>query len=113
MLESIIVIALVIFIVVYRLKSGEESVYKFIINTSTDVYDRYAPFSFKSIREKVKEMGQEYSAKQYMTQIAIFATAAFGISYLYFYNIGISIVYSIIAVAVIPYLTYLRCKRIY
>jgi hypothetical protein len=113
MLESIIVIALVIFIVVYRLKSGEESVYKFIINTSSDVYDRYAPFSFKSIREKVKEMGQEYSAKQYMTQIAIFATAAFGISYLYFYNIGISIVYSIIAVAVIPYLTYLRCKRIY
>ena len=113
MLESIIVIALIIFIVVYRLKSGEESVYKFILDTSTDVYDRYAPFSFKSIREKVKEMGQEYSAKQYMTQIAIFATAAFGISYLYFYNIGISIVYSIIAVAVIPYLTYLRCKRIY
>ena len=113
MLESIIVIALVIFIVVYRLKSGEESVYKFILDTSTDVYDKYAPFSFKSIREKVKEMGQEYSAKQYMTQIAIFATAAFGISYLYFYNIGISIVYSIIAVAVIPYLTYLRCKRIY
>ena len=113
MLESIIVIALIIFIVVYRLKSGEESVYKFILDTSTDVYDRYAPFSFKSIRETVKEMGQEYSAKQYMTQIAIFATAAFGISYLYFYNIGISIVYSIIAVAVIPYLTYLRCKRIY
>ena len=113
MLESIIVIALVIFIVVYRLKSGEESVYKFILDTSTDVYDKYAPFSFKSIREKVKEMGQEYSAKQYMTQIAIFATSAFGISYLYFYNIGISIVYSIIAVAVIPYLTYLRCKRIY
>ena len=113
MLESIIVIALIIFIVVYRLKSGEESVYKFILDTSTDVYDKYAPFSFKSIREKVKEMGQEYSAKQYMTQIAIFATAAFGISYLYFYNIGISIVYSIIAVAVIPYLTYLRCKRIY
>ena len=113
MIESIIVLAIAVFVIVYRMKSGEESVYKFIINTSSDVYDRYAPFSFKSIREKVVEMGQEYTPKQYLTQIAIFATAAFGISYLYFYNMGISIIYSIIAVAVIPYLTYLRCKRIY
>ena len=113
MIESIIVLAIAVFVIVYRMKSGEESVYKFIINTSSDVYDRYAPFSFKSIREKVVEMGQEYTPKQYLTQIAIFATAAFGISYLYFYNMGISIIYSIIAVAVIPYLTYLRCKSIY
>jgi len=113
MIESIIVLAIAVFVIVYRMKSGEESVYKFIINTSSDVYDKYAPFSFKSIREKVVEMGQEYTPKQYLTQIAIFATAAFGISYLYFYNMGISIIYSIIAVAVIPYLTYLRCKRIY
>ncbi len=113
MIESLIVLGIAIFAIVYRVKTGEESVYKFIINTSADVYDKYAPFSFKSIREKVKEMGQEYSAKQYLAQIAIFATSAFGISYLYFYNIGVSIVYSIVAVAVIPYLTYLRCKRVY
>ena len=113
MIESLIVLVIAIFAIVYRVKTGEESVYKFIINTSTDVYDKYAPYSFRSIREKVKEMGQEYSAKQYLAQIAIFATSAFGISYLYFYNIGVSIVYSIVAVAVIPYLTYLRCKRIY
>ncbi len=97
MLESIIVIGIVIFIIVYRMKSGEESVYKFIINTSADVYDRYAPFSFKTIREKVKEMGQEYTPKQYITQILIFATAAFGISYLYFYNIAVSIIYMVVA----------------
>ena len=113
MIESVLVLGIAIFAIVYRVKSGEESVYKFIINTSSDVYDRYAPFSFKTIRAKVKEMGQEYTAKQYFAQIAIFATAAFGISYLYFYNIGVSIIYSIVAVAVIPYLTYLRCKRIY
>ena len=113
MIESLIVLVIAIFAIVYRVKTGEESVYKFIINTSADVYDKYAPYSFRSIREKVKEMGQEYSAKQYLAQIAIFATAAFGISYLYFYNIGVSIFYSIVAVAVIPYLTYLRCKRIY
>ncbi len=113
MIESIIVIVLVIFVAFYRTKSGDESVYKFIVTSTSDVYERYAPYSFKSIREKVKEMGQEYSAKQYLIQIAIFASAAFGISYLYFYNIGISIIYSIVAVAVIPYLTYLRCKRVY
>ncbi len=113
MIESIIVILLVIFVAFYRTKSGDESVYKFIVTSTSDVYEKYAPYSFKSIREKVKEMGQEYSAKQYLIQIAIFASAAFGISYLYFYNIGISIIYSIIAVAVIPYLTYLRCKRVY
>ena len=113
MIESIIVIVLVVFVAFYRSKSGEESVYKFIVTSTSDVYERYAPYSFKSIREKVKEMGQEYTPKQYLIQIAIFATAAFGISYLYFYNIGISIIYSIVAVAVIPYLTYLRCKRIY
>ena len=113
MIESIIVIALVIFVAFYRNKSGDESVYKFIVTSTSSVYDKYAPYSFKSIRDKVKEMGQEYSPKQYMIQIAIFATAAFGISYLYFYNIGISIIYSVVAVAVIPYLTYLRCKRIY
>ena len=113
MIESIIVIVLVIFVAFYRTKSGDESVYKFIVTSTSDVYERYAPYSFKSIREKVKEMGQEYSAKQYLIQIAIFASATFGISYLYFYNIGVSIIYSIVAVAVIPYLTYLRCKRVY
>ena len=113
MIKLIIVIVLVIFVAFYRTKSGDESVYKFIVTSTSDVYERYAPYSFKSIREKVKEMGQEYSAKQYLIQIAIFASAAFGISYLYFYNIGVSIIYSIVAVAVIPYLTYLRCKRVY
>ena len=32
---------------------------------------------------------------------------------LYFYNFIISIIYVLIAIATIPYLTYLRCKRIY
>ena len=34
-------------------------------------------------------------------------------TYLYFYNIVVSIVYASLAVSVIPYLTYLRCKRLY
>ena len=42
-----------------------------------------------------------------------FAGGGFLISYLYFYNPIISIIYTLLVVAIIPYLTYLRCKRIY
>ena len=112
-IETLLVIFLGLFVVFYRMKSGEESVYKFIVTTTSDVYEKYAPYSFKTIREKVVEMGQEYSAKKYVSQVILFAGGAFGISYLYFYNILVSVIYSVIAVSVIPYLTYLRCKRIY
>ena len=78
-----------------------------------DVYEKFAPYSFKKIREKVKELGMEYTAKQYTVQVIIFAGGAFVVSYLYFYNIAVSIVYMILTICVIPYLAYLRCKRIY
>ena len=112
MIEIILVLVIAGFAVLYYMKTGD-SMYKFIVDTSAEVYDKVAPYSFKTIRDKVKEMGQEYTPKQYLFQIVIFAGGAFGISYLYFYNIVTSIVYSVIAVCVIPYLTYLRCKRVY
>ena len=96
----------------YRQSNGE-SVYKFVVDNVGNLYDKYAPFSFKVIREKCKEMGLEYSAKQYTLQVVVFATLAFVISYLYFYNAFISIFYVIIVISIIPYLAYLRCKRIY
>ena len=112
MIELIIVIAIAIFAILYMFKTGD-SMYKFIVDTSSVVYDKLAPYSFKMIREKVKEMGLEYSPKQYMIQVLTFGGAALGISYLYFYNIAVSIVYMILTICVIPYLAYLRCKRIY
>lgn len=111
-IEIFIVIGILIFAVLYFFKTGD-SMYKFVVETSATVYEKYAPFSFKVIREKVKEMGLEYTPKQYIIQLVTFAGAAFGISYLYFYNIAVSIVYSIGVACVIPYLAYLRCKRIY
>ena len=65
------------------------------------------------MRDKVKELGLEYTPRQYLFQILAFAGLAGGISYLYFYNLFISIIYIIIAVSFIPYITYLRCKRQY
>lgn len=103
---------ILVFVMIYRKNTGE-NVYKYIIKSATNLYDQYAPFSFKVVRDKVKDLGQEYTPKQYALQIALFAVGAAVISYLYFYNLVISIFYAVCAVMVIPYLTYLRCKRLY
>ena len=109
----LIVLAIAVFIILYRNNSNSNNVYKFINKKVGALYDRYAPYSFKVVREKVKELGQEYTPRQYAIQVIVFAVGAAVVTYLYFYNIIVSIIYAIAAVAVIPYLTYLRCKRLY
>lgn len=112
MIELILLIGLAIFALTYRFNNGE-NVYKFFVTQVSTIYDKYAPYSFKEVRQKTKELGQEYTTRQYLTQIAIFAAVAGGISYLYFYNIIIAACYACIAVAFIPYLAYLRCQKVY
>jgi len=111
-LELIIVTFIVIFIIFYRKNTGDKF-YKYISNGVTEVYNKYAPYSFKMVREKTKELGQEYTPRQYLLQVVIFAGGAAIISYLYFYSIVVSIIYAIIAVMFIPYLAYLRCNKVY
>ena len=111
-LEILIVGAILIFIFLYRSSRGT-GVYSFITTEAQNIYDKYAPYSFKSMREKVKELGLEYTPRQYITQIIMFALVAGVISYMYFYDLIICVIYIIIAISVIPYLTYLRCKRQY
>ena len=111
-MEFLLILIIALFVILYRKNTGAIT-YKFISDKVEEAYDKFAPFSFKKIREKVKELGMEYSAKQYTTQIVLFAGGAFIISYLYFDNIILSIVYALVAILVIPYLSYLRCKRIY
>ena len=111
-IEIILIGLIIIFIISYRTKKGE-SVYKFISEQAVNAYKKIEPYSFKTMREKVKELGLEYTSRQYLFQIIAFAGLAGGISYLYFYNLAITIVYIILAVSVIPYITYLRCKRQY
>ncbi len=108
----VIIAIILLFIFVYRINTGD-SVYKFITNQASTIYERYAPYSFKIVREKVKELGQEYTPRQYAIQIAVFAVASAVVSYLYFYNLVWCIVYILASVLVIPYLAYLRCKRLY
>ena len=111
-MELIILLFLFLFATLYYLKKGD-SLYKFVIDGANVVYDKYAPYSFKTIREKVKDLGQDYTIKDYTIQLCLFGGGAFIISYLYFYNIIVSIIYVIAAISLIPYLQYLRCKRIY
>jgi len=108
----LIVVAIAIFIIVYR-SNEKTNVYKFVNKQIGSLYNKYTPYSFRVIREKVKELGQEYTTRQYIIQAIVFAAGAAVITYLYFYNIGVSLIYAAVSIAVIPFLTYLRCKRVY
>lgn len=111
-MEFILIALILIFVMTYRNSSGE-GIYKFVKDQSTVVYDKYAPYSYKVMREKIKDLGLEYTPRQYAIQVGIFSAIAGAVGYLYFYNIIVAIVYIVLAVSTIPYLTYLRCKRQY
>ena len=111
-MEFIIIGVILLFIFMYRVNKGD-NVYKFIVKQVAVAYDKFAPYSFKVMREKVKELGQEYKVRQYTVQVVVFAGIASVVGYLYNYNLIITIIYVIVAVSMIPYITYLRCKRIY
>ena len=87
-IEILLVGVILIFIVAYRSKNGQ-SVYKFISEQAVSTYKKLEPYSFKVMRDKVKELGLEYTPRQYIFQIVIFAGLAGGISYLYKYHYGI------------------------
>ncbi len=111
-IEIILVILIFIFIVMYRTKRGN-SVYSFINEQVNSAYDKYAPYSYKEMRKKIKELGLDYTPRQYFMQVLMFAGVAGGVGYLYFYNLLVCLLYIVIAVAFIPYITYLRSKRQY
>lgn len=111
-MELILLLLIAIFVLFYRNYKGK-NVYKFIVEQVGVAYDKFAPYSFKVVREKTKELGKEYTVKQYTTQVIIFTIFAGVISYMYFYNLIISIIYVLLVNASIPYLAYLRCKRVY
>ena len=110
--ELFIIIIFVLAIYLYRNYKGE-NVGKYVLEQVQGMYDKFAPYSFKVVREKTKQLGQEYTPKQYAIQVTLFAGFAAVVTYLYFYNIIISIIYALIAVAFVPYITYLRCKKVY
>ena len=111
-MELVILIFIGIFIITYRKNDGEK-IYETFLKGITSLYDKYAPYSFKTVREKSIELGEEYTAKQYITQVILFGGFGAGVGYLYFYSIIWAIVYGVAAIMFIPYLAYLRCQRVY
>jgi hypothetical protein len=110
--ELFIIIVFVIGIYLYRNYKGE-SVGNYVFGQVQNIYERFAPYSFRVVREKTKQLGQEYTVRQYTIQVVLFAGFASVVSYLYFYNIIISIIYALVAVSFVPYLSFLRCKKVY
>lgn len=111
-MELILLLFIAIFVISYRKSSGE-NVYKFFAGGVANVYNQYAPYSYKMVKDRVKQLGQDYSVRQYATQVAIFAGLGGGISYMYFYSILWAAFYALCAVLFVPYINYLRCQRIY
>ena len=112
MLEVIIIGLVILFVVTYRFSAGN-GVYEFLKSAANNIYSKYAPYSYKEMRTKIKDLGMDYTPRQYVMQVVLFAGFAAGVGYLYFYSILVSIVYAFLAVLSIPYITYLRSKRQY
>ena len=110
--ELVFLIVLALGLYLYRNYQGDD-VGKYVITQVQGIYDRFSPYSFKVVREKTKELGQEYTVRQYAVQVTIFAGFAAVVSYLYFYNLLVSIIYAFLAVSFVPYIAYLRCKKVY
>ncbi len=108
-----VVIAMILLYMFIYWNNAGKGVYNAIVEKIGVAYEKYAPYSFKQIREKIKQLGQEYTIRQYTIQVVGFAGAAFIISYIYFYSIIISLIYAFAAIFAVPYLSYLRCKRLY
>lgn len=111
-MELIILLAIAIFVLAYRYNTGD-NVYKFFADTVSGIYNTYAPYSYREVKEKTKELGYEYTPRQYMTQVLLLGGAAGGITFLYFYSIVTTVIYVAVAVCFVPYLSYLRTNRLY
>ncbi len=111
-MELLILLVIAIFVLAYRFNNGD-NVYKFFADTVSGVYNTYAPYSYREVKQKTKELGYEYTPRQYLTQVALFGGVAGGLTFMYLYSIPIAVVYALIAIAFVPYLAYLRTMRLY
>ena len=108
----IVAAAILIFLIIYRSKVGEQT-YQFVSSNARKLYSKVSPYTYKEIRKKIQELKQDYTVQQYVGQLILFAAGGGIVTYLYFYDLVVSIIYAVLATLVVPYLRYLRCKRLY
>ena len=112
-LTELVCLLVIAIITLLLRKNPGENLYKYVAGKATVAYEKYAPYSFKIVREKAIELGQEFTPRQYLTQVIVLGGLAALVGYFYFYSIIIAIIYAIIAIATVPYLAYLRLQRVY
>ena len=112
-LTELVCLLVIAIITLLLRKNPGENLYKYVAGKATVAYEKYAPYSFKMVREKAIELGQEFTPRQYLTQVIVLGGLAALVGYFYFYSVIIAIVYAIIAIATVPYLAYLRLQRVY
>lgn len=112
-LTELVCLLVIAIITLLLRKNPGENLYKYVAGRATVAYEKYAPYSFKMVREKAIELGQEFTPRQYLTQVIVLGGLAALVGYFYFYSIIIAIIYAIIAIATVPYLAYLRLQRVY
>ena len=110
--ELAIIIVAVVGIYLFRNYKGQ-NVGKYVFGQVQTIYNKFTPYSYQVVREKTKQLGQEYTPRQYAIQATVMGVFAGIVSYLYFYNLLISVIYVIGAISFIPYLSYLSSKKIY
>jgi len=111
-MELVLMLIIAVFVFTYRRQNGE-SVYSFIVEFIKSIYSKYAPYSYQEVREKSKQLGTEYTMKEYVTQILMIGGLFAAIGYFYFYSLIRAIIYLAVSVMFIPYLAYLRNKKAY
>lgn len=112
-LPELALLLMIATVVLIARRNPGENVYKYMAGKAADAYNKYAPFSFRMVREKAVELGQEYTPRQYLTQVIILGGIAAAIGWFYFYNLIVTIAYVLAVVVAIPYLAYLRLQRVY
>jgi hypothetical protein len=107
-------LAIALVVLIYRMQSGQdESILKTFGNTVKDLYNKYAPYSYQDVKEKSKQLGQDYSPKQYATQVVLIGGLGAAIGFFYFWSIIYAIIYGVAFIMFIPYLQYLKNNKTY
>lgn len=104
---------LIAFIILISRNYNGDNLGKYVVQQASNIYSKYAPYSFKVVREKTKQLGKEFTPRDYLIQVIVFSVATGIITYMYFYSVAITIFYIFVVIAFIPYLSYLRCKKVY
>ena len=111
-MELFLLLLLAGFVLAYRLFNGN-NVSEFIKEKGSVIINKFAPYSFKVVNEKTKRLGQEYKFKDYLIHCVALGAFAAGVTYIYFYDLKVCILYIVVAVMIVPYLAFLRSKRLY